>query len=85
MTVSITAWLREQTGLPIDFEIQPQTFANKWHDKQRSAIGLRIAKREDASVFKEYEREMEEKVIPEVVETIAERQKLAAEDRGILR
>ena len=47
MTVSITAWLRQQTGLPIDFQIQPQTFANKWHNKQRSAIGLRIAKRQE--------------------------------------
>lgn len=85
LTVSITSWLREQTGLPIDFQIQPQTFANKHHDKQRSAIGLRIAKREDVEAMKEFEREMEDKVIPEIVETIAERQKLAEEDRGILR
>ncbi len=46
LTISITEWLRKQTGLPIDFQIQPQTFANKWHAKQRSAIGMRIAKRD---------------------------------------
>lgn len=40
---SICKWLREQTGLPIDFQIQPQTFANMRHDKPRSAIGLRVA------------------------------------------
>lgn len=46
-TVSITAWLRDQTGLPVDFQIQPQTFANAWHKGQRYALGLRMAKRND--------------------------------------
>lgn len=45
--VSITEWLRSQTGLPIDFQIQPQTFANERHDKPRSAIGLRIQPRSE--------------------------------------
>jgi hypothetical protein len=41
---SICQWLRAQTGLPVDFQIQPQTFANERHNKTRSAIGLRISK-----------------------------------------
>lgn len=41
LTVAIASWMREQTGLPIDFQIQPQTFANARHDKTRHAIGLR--------------------------------------------
>jgi hypothetical protein len=45
LTVSITAWLRQQTGLPVDFQIQPQTFANERHSKPRSAIGILHAKR----------------------------------------
>jgi hypothetical protein len=40
---SICKWLRDQTGLSVDFQIQPQTFANERHDKPRSAIGLRMA------------------------------------------
>ena len=43
LNTSICKWLREQTGLPVDFQIQPQTFANKRHDKGRSAIGIRVA------------------------------------------
>lgn len=43
ITVSVTAWLRQQTGLPIDFQIQPMTFANEKHKGQRHAIGLHFA------------------------------------------
>lgn len=40
-SVSISAWLSEQTGLPVDFKIQPQTWANKRHGrKRRHAVGL---------------------------------------------
>jgi len=46
-TVAITGWLREQTGLPIDFQIQPQTFANEKHKGIRSAVGLVIQPRSD--------------------------------------
>jgi hypothetical protein len=47
INTSISQWLRAQTGLPVDFQIQPQTFANKRHDKSRSAIGMRISKRRE--------------------------------------
>ncbi len=43
MTTSISNWLREQTKLPVDFQFQPQTFANKRHSKPRSALGVNIA------------------------------------------
>jgi len=51
MTVSISQWLRDQTGLPIDFQFQPQTHANERHGRgkgtQRSALGLRFSKEAD--------------------------------------
>ena len=43
-TVSISGWLSKVTGLPVDFQIQPQTHANERHKGQRNAVGLRIAK-----------------------------------------
>lgn len=43
LTVSISVWLKEQTGLPIDFQFQPQTHANEVHKGKRSAAGFRIA------------------------------------------
>ena len=44
LTVAISNWLSKMTGLPVDFQFQPQTHANERHDKPRNAIGLRIAK-----------------------------------------
>ena len=43
MTVSISEHLSRVTGLPIDFQFQPQTHANERHHGRRSAIGIRIA------------------------------------------
>jgi len=45
-SVSISLWLREQTGLPIDFKIQQQSYANARHAGRRHAIGMRYAKSE---------------------------------------
>lgn len=42
MTVAISAWLSKETGLPIDFQFQPQTHANKRHPGPRSALGMRM-------------------------------------------
>ena len=42
LTVSISGWMSKVTGLPIDFQIQPQTHANDRHLGRRDAIGLRI-------------------------------------------
>jgi hypothetical protein len=47
LTTSISEWMSQRTGLPIDFQIQPATQANKWHPGHRHAIGLRVGKRED--------------------------------------
>jgi hypothetical protein len=44
LTVSISGWLSKVTGLPIDFQFQPQTHANEKHGGRRDAIGIRIAR-----------------------------------------
>jgi hypothetical protein len=44
LTVSISERLSKVTGLPIDFQFQPQTHANERHPGTRHAIGIRIAK-----------------------------------------
>jgi hypothetical protein len=41
--VAISERLSRQTGLPIDFQIQPRTHANTRHKGRRNAIGLRMA------------------------------------------
>lgn len=40
---SISLWLAQQTGLPIDFQIQQQTAANKEFDGRRNALGIESA------------------------------------------
>jgi hypothetical protein len=40
MCTAFSALGREMTGLPIDFQIQQQTYANETEDKPRSAIGI---------------------------------------------
>ncbi len=47
LTVSISAWLKQQTGLPIDFQFQPRTHANAHHEGPRNAVGLRFSKSPD--------------------------------------
>lgn len=47
LTTGIAAYLSRATGLPIDFQIQPQTHANKAHKgKRRHALGLTFVKPE---------------------------------------
>lgn len=43
-TIGISMILREQTGLPIDFQIQPQTHANERHPGPRHALGMKMSK-----------------------------------------
>lgn len=43
LTVSISGWLSKATGLPIDFQFQPQTHANARHKGRRQPLGLRYA------------------------------------------
>lgn len=47
LTVSISAWLSKQTGLPIDFQFQPQTHANSRHRGPRNAVGLVMSRARD--------------------------------------
>lgn len=42
MTVAISGWLSKMTGLPVDFQFQPQTHANALHKGPRNAYGMRI-------------------------------------------
>lgn len=42
LCVSISHWLKKQTGLPVDFQIQPQSHANDRHKGKRNAIGLKF-------------------------------------------
>jgi hypothetical protein len=44
MCVAIAQWMAKQTGLPIDFQFQPMTWANARHDKTRHPAGLRYAR-----------------------------------------
>ena len=44
LTVAISERLSRLTGLPIDFQFQPQTHANERHKGPRNAIGMRISK-----------------------------------------
>lgn len=42
LTVAISERLSKLTGLPIDFQFQPQTHANEKHKGVRNAIGFRM-------------------------------------------
>lgn len=44
MTVAIAEWMRKRTGLPVDFQFQPQSHANDKHKGRRNALGLVFAK-----------------------------------------
>jgi len=44
LTVAISKWLSDQSGLPVDFQFQPMTHANERHGspRPRNALGLSI-------------------------------------------
>lgn len=44
MTTAISAHLSKVTGLPVDFQFQPQTHANDRHAGKRHPLGLTFAK-----------------------------------------
>lgn len=44
LTVALSDWLKKQTGLPVDFQFQPQSHANERHKGPRNAVGMRIAR-----------------------------------------
>jgi hypothetical protein len=43
MVTAISAWLSKETGLPIDFQFQPQSHANERHKGNRNALGMSFA------------------------------------------
>ncbi len=42
LSMAITAYLCDRTGLPVDFQIQRRTEANEKHDKPRNPLGLTV-------------------------------------------
>ena len=44
IVISISERMSRTTGLPVDFKIQPQSYANKHHDGPRHAMGLTFAR-----------------------------------------
>lgn len=44
LTTAISEQMSRVTGLPIDFQFQPQTHANEKHKGQRQSLGLRVRK-----------------------------------------
>lgn len=44
MTIAIAQHLSAVTGLPVDFQFQPQTFANEKHKGRRNPLGRAMAK-----------------------------------------
>lgn len=40
LSLSIGAYLRERTSLPVDFQVQRMTEANEKHDKPRNPLGM---------------------------------------------
>jgi hypothetical protein len=49
LTVAISERLSKLTGLPIDFQFQPQSHADKHHRGPRQAIGIRMSKKESTN------------------------------------
>jgi hypothetical protein len=41
LTTALIASLRQQAGPPVDFQRQPQGYANDGHDERRRALGMR--------------------------------------------
>lgn len=48
LTCAISAQLTKVTGLPIDFQFQPMTFANKAHPGKRHPMGMRLTSRRNS-------------------------------------
>jgi hypothetical protein len=44
LTTAISNWLSKESGLPVDFQFQPQTHANTRHSGRRDPIGFRLYK-----------------------------------------
>ncbi|RUM06892.1 hypothetical protein EFR84_11230 [Rhizobium chutanense] len=42
LTVALSKWLSEKSGVPVDFKFQPRTFANERHSGPRNPIGRYI-------------------------------------------
>jgi hypothetical protein len=43
-SISLSMWLREQSGLPVDFKVQSQSWSNERHKGPRHPLGKRYCK-----------------------------------------
>jgi hypothetical protein len=55
LTVSISEHLSKLTGLPVDFQFQPQTYANERYKGMRQAIGMKVERKEEGEKEEEDE------------------------------
>jgi len=49
LTSAISGHLSKITGLPVDFQFQPMTFANEHHRGRRHPMGMRLSRRTPSS------------------------------------
>lgn len=47
LSVAVSIWGQKVTGMPIDFQVQDQDYANKHHNGVRSAVSIRGIARGD--------------------------------------
>lgn len=43
-SITISEWLSKQSGLPVDFKVQPMTWANARHGGQRNPLAMKASK-----------------------------------------
>lgn len=48
-SIGISMLLAKQTGLPVDFKMQPQTWANKRHSGPRHPLGITVSVENEAA------------------------------------
>lgn len=45
LTISISDWLSKESGLPVDFQFQPWSHVQKYHNKEREPLGMNMVPR----------------------------------------
>lgn len=92
ITMAFAALGKQMTGLPIDFQLQPRSYANEKFNESRSALGvtdLRISDSPpdiDPKVMNEFEEDMKGRPIPDIVRAVRNRRDMRViEDRWVLK
>lgn len=50
LTTAISEYMKKVTRLPVDFQFQPQSYANKHHEGRRHPLGIRIIRSVDGRI-----------------------------------